>query len=212
MSRESKILIGILGVVVVGLVGLFILANDGSSSTSNVDKSKLVRSSAPHIGTGAVQVVEFGDFQCPACAKAQSAVKQIETDFNGKITLYWRNYLIPGHANSPAAANAAMEAAAEGKFWPMHDQLYAGQTDWAELSANNALDKFAGYATALGLDAAKVRQAAANLSYKALIDQDVKDGNDLGLQGTPTFFVNGKLVNGADYPSLRDAINAALKK
>jgi protein-disulfide isomerase len=211
MSTSSKVLIGVLGVVVAGLIGLFILANGGSSTTST-DQSKLVRSNTQKIGTGAIQVVEFGDFQCPACGKAQAAVKQIETEFNGKITLYFRNFPLQQHANALPASNAALEAAAEGKFWEMHDKLYATQADWSSLAGDVAIAKFAQYAEELGLNSGKVGQAAKNQTYKSIIDQDVQDGTDLGIQGTPTFYVAGKQVTGADYPSLRDAINAALKK
>jgi protein-disulfide isomerase len=210
MSTSSKVLIGVLGVVVAGLIGLFVLANGGTSSST--DQSKLVRSNSQMIGTGSVQVVEFGDFQCPACGKAQAAVKQIETEFNGKITLYFRNFPLQQHANALPSANASLEAAAEGKYWEMHDKLYATQADWSDLSNDQAIAKFAEYATALGLDGDKVTKAAQNQTYKSIIDQDLQDGTDLGIQATPTFFVAGKQVSGVDYPSLRDAINAALKK
>jgi protein-disulfide isomerase len=212
MSKESKVLIGILVLVVAGLVGLFVFANSGGSSSDNTAaKGTLVRPNSHKLGTGSVQVVEFGDFQCPACGRAQAAVKQVESEFNGKMTLYFRNFPLAQHANALVAANAAEEASAEGKFWEMHDQLYATQADWSTLSNADAVTKFAGYATSLGLDGAKVKAAASNQTYKSIIDQDTKDGTDLGIEGTPTFFVNGTKVNGIDYPSLRDAINAALK-
>jgi len=213
MSRESKILIGILVLVAAGLIGLFVAANNNSGSTSGTTSTKgiLVRANSHKTGNGAVQVVEFGDFQCPACGKAQPAVQQIKTEFAGKITLYFRNFPLSQHANALVAANAAEEAAAEGKFWEMHDKLYATQADWSDLTNDAAIAKFADYATSLGLDPAKVTAAAKTQSYKSVIDQDVQDGTDLGVQGTPTFYVNGKATSGIDYPSLRDAINAALK-
>jgi protein-disulfide isomerase len=210
MSKESKVLIGVLFLVAAALIGLFVAANSGGSDTTST-KGTLVRANSHKIGTGPVQVVEFGDFQCPACGKAQPAVQQIETEFAGKITLYFRNFPLSQHANALVAANAAEEAAAQGKFWEMHDKLYAGQAEWSELTNDAAIAKFADYATALGLDGAKVTAAAKAQSYKSAIDQDVADGTALGIQGTPTFYVNGKATSGIDYPSLRDAINAALK-
>jgi len=211
MSKESKVLIGILVLVAAGLIGLFVAANSGGSSDTSSNKGTLVRSNSHKTGTGPVQVVEFGDFQCPACGKAQPAVQQIEAEFAGKITLYFRNFPLSQHANALVAANAAEEAAAQGKFWEMHDKLYSTQADWSELTNDAAVAKFADYATALGLDPAKVTAAAKTQSYKSVIDQDVADGTALGVQGTPTFYINGKASSGIDYPSLRDAINAALK-
>lgn len=212
MSRESKILIAILVIVVGGLIALFALANRDSSSPTQVDKTKLLNDASHKQGAGPVQVVEFGDFQCPACGAAHPNVKQLLKDFDGKVAFYFRNYPLTNiHPNALAAAEAAEAAGDQNKYWEMHDKLYEAQTEWSTLS--NPTDKFVEYATALGLDAEKFRQAVVAAKFKTTIEKDQADGTSLDLQATPTFFINGqKHEGGHDYPTLRKAVEEQLKK
>lgn len=216
MSREAKILIGILVVIVGGMVGLFVYTNQGSSSSAGVGPAvsdqTLLKSDTHHEGSGAVKLVEFGDYQCPACGAAYPVVKRIMNEYNGKVTLYFRNFPLTNlHPNALAAANAAEAAADQGKFWEMHDALYDHQDDWAKLPADQAADKWASYAAALGLDGAKVKAAATGQTEKDRIEADINDGNTLQIQGTPTFFVNDHQVTaGNSYDDLKAAIEAAL--
>src|SRR4051794_37083621 len=120
MSREAKILTGILLVVVALMVGIFALTNGGEvAQTPAVDSSKLVAADSHKTGTGNVTVVEFGDYQCPACGAAYPTTKKLLDEYNGKITFVFRNYPLTMHANAPEAAEAAEAAAAQGKFWEM---------------------------------------------------------------------------------------------
>ncbi|HSX01546.1 MAG TPA: thioredoxin domain-containing protein, partial [Candidatus Saccharimonas sp.] len=161
MTRESKILIAVLVLIVGAMVGVFLLAN-GSGSTNNPkgDKTALTRPDTYKQGTGSVQVVEYGDYQCPACGAAYPVVKQLQQDLPGQFTLYFRNFpLTQLHANAMLAANAAEAAGAQGKYWEMHDKLYESQKDWSNLAAGDAEAKLVGYAKDLGLDADKFKQA-----------------------------------------------------
>jgi protein-disulfide isomerase len=216
VSRESKILIGVLIVVVGGMIGLFALANKSASSgpTPTGDKSKIIRDSSHKTGSGSVQLVEFGDYECPACGAAYPSVKQIMKDFDGKVTLYFRNFpLTQVHKNAMMGAEAAESAGAHGKYWEMHDALYDNQKDWGELNASDAETKVLSYAKNLGLDSDKMKSDIDNEKFKTVIQQDMADGTALGIQGTPTFYINGtQLQGGYDYPTLRDAINKALGK
>ena len=214
MSREAKVLVGILVVVVAGMIGLFALANKPTAEPVG-DMTKITRETSHKEGSGSVTLVEFGDSRCPACSKAYPDVKQIMKDFDGKVTFYFRNYPLAQHPLADAAANAAEEAAAQGKFWEMHDKLYDNQTAWGDLNKNtpkaDALEMWLGYAKDLGLDTEKIKSAVNDGKYDTLIQQDTADGNALNVTGTPSFFVNGKLVTtGYSYSNLRDAINAAL--
>jgi protein-disulfide isomerase len=214
VSRESKILIGVLVVVVGGMIALFALANKSTSSgpAPTGDKTKVVRADSHKTGTGSVQLVEFGDYQCPACGAAYPNVKQVMKDFDGKVTLYFRNFpLTQIHQNAMLGAEAAEAAGAQGKYWEMHDALYENQKEWSELGASAAEDKIVGYAKNLGLDSDKLKTDIDAEKYKQVIQQDMADGNALGIQGTPTFYINGTQVQGGyDYPTLRDAVNKAL--
>jgi len=214
VSREAKILIAILIIVVGGLIGLFALANKTTPPPAG-DKNAVVRDDSYKQGSGPIQVVEFGDYQCPACGQAYPILKQIEADFKGKVTFYFRNFpLTQLHPNANAAANAAEAAGAQGKYWEMHDKLYETQSDWGDLTKNlsaaDAEAKWVGYAKDLGLDADKFKSAVENQQYQSRIDQDVADGNAQGINGTPTIYVNGQKVDNFSYASIRDAINAAL--
>jgi protein-disulfide isomerase len=213
VSRESKILIGILVLVVGGMIGLFMLTNTGSEPPTGetVDRAALVRSDSHKAGNGAVELVEFGDYQCPACANAHPYVNKILKDYEGKITFVFRNFpLTNSHPHALASANAAEAAAAQGKFWQMHDKLYESQKEWSPLAASAVGDKFAEYAKALGLDGDKVKLAVADQAYKQLIDRDLADGATVNVSATPTFYVDGRKVTGSGEEGLRDAIDAAL--
>lgn len=217
MSREAKIMTAIVAAIVVLMVGAFALTNKATPPAPSVAPSsdKLLGPS-PH-KTGAdntkVTIVEFGDYQCPACFQAHPTVKQILKDYGDRITFVFRNYPIEDqHPHAMTAALVAEEAAAQGKFWEMHDKLYDTQKDWAQLSGDEALRKFLSYANDLNLDANKIKAAVDDNKHAKRIAQDKADATALSITGTPTFYVNGQQLKGLpDYPALRDAIEAALK-
>ena len=210
MEKETKILLGIIAVIVAGLIGVFVMFNKQGSSTTT-DASKLVRATSQKQGSGSVQLVEFGDYQCPACGAAYPNVQKIMKEYDGKVTLIWRNYPLETiHKNALVSAQYAQASAQQNKFWEMHDKLYETQKEWSELA--DPTGKFAEYATALGMDAAKLKNAAKDGAVNAIINQDKTDGDAVGVQGTPTFFVNGKQVASYDYASLKAAIDAALSQ
>jgi protein-disulfide isomerase len=208
MSRETKVLLGIVAAVVVLMVGIFAIANKPSSPSSTSSSGQLLRDSSHKTGDGKVTVIEFGDYQCPACGQAYPDTKRIISEYQGKITFVFRNFPLPQHPNAKPSAEAAEAAAAQGKFWEMHDKLYENQNQWVDLP--DPTDTFADYAGELGLDANKIKDAIKNNQYANVIGQDQSDGNGLNIQGTPTFFVNGKQVNGIDYKTLKTAIDQAI--
>ena len=213
MSREAKILIGVLVVVVGGMIGLFALANSGSDGPAPKGSKTVVRADSHKTGSGSVQLVEFGDYECPACGAAYPTIKQIMKDYDGKVTLYFRNFpLVQIHKNAMMGAEAAESAGAQGKYWEMHDALYDNQKEWGELSSTDAETKVLGYAKNLELDTDKMKSDIDSEKYKQVIQQDMADGNALGIDSTPTIYVNGVKTQDYQYSTLRDAINAALKK
>jgi protein-disulfide isomerase len=160
-----------------------------------------------------VTVVEFSDFQCPFCKRAEESVNQVMQNYGDKIRFEWRNLPLPMHPDAPLAAQAAMEAykqkGSDG-FWKMHDLLYANQPskDKQDGLKREALD---GYAQQLGLDMGKWKTSLDSGSHKAEVDADAKIGQDAGIQGTPAFVINGYFVNGAQpYPKFRKLIERAL--
>lgn len=215
MSREAKIMLGILVVVVAGMIGVFAMANKSTPAPTG-DKSKIIRDSTHKTGTGTVQLVEFGDFQCPACSKIYPDVEQIMKDFDGKVTLYFRQYPLTQHPLAKAAAEASEAAGEQGKFWEMYHKLYESQSQWGDLnkgtSKDEAIAMWGDYAKDLGLDVDKFKSAVNDEKFDTAIEQDIADGTALNVTGTPTFYVNGeKVTSGMSYADLRDAINKALE-
>jgi protein-disulfide isomerase len=214
VSREAKILIGVLVLVVAAMVGLFVLTGSGkqpASTGSTADQSKLVKDTSHKQGSGPVTVVEFGDYQCPACGQAYPIVKQLQDEYKGKLTLVFRNFPLTNiHQNAQVGAQAAEAAGLQNKFWEMHDKLYENQSAWTEQS--DPTEVFVGYAKDLGLDTDKFKSDLTSQKVKDIIAADVADGNALNIQGTPTIWVNGQQASGYQHDTLKELIDQALNK
>ncbi len=137
-------------------------------------------------------LVVFSDFQCPFCKRIEPTLAEMEKHYPGKVRVVWKNYPLPFHANAEPAAEAAMAADAQGKFWPMHDRLFANNTALDRESLEN-------YAAAIGLDLPRFRADLDAGRYKARIEADQQEGRELGVVGTPAVFINGRKIAGA-YP------------
>ncbi len=137
-----------------------------------------------------ITIVEFADYECPFCVRAEATVHAIEQAHPGDVRFVFKNLPLPFHTHARLMAKAAVAADAQGHFWEMHDRLYtlAGPVDRA------ALDRAA---QALGLDVARFDRDLDDTSLDARIDGDEADAKALGVKGTPTFFVNGRRVVGA---------------
>ncbi len=212
MSRASKIMLAVTILVVGALIGLFFLFGSDNNSPSQVNsQSELVRAASHRLDSGAVQVVEFGDYECPACSVAYPITQKLLADYKGKISFYFRNFpLSQIHPNAMISAEAAEAAAAQGKFWQMHDLLYSQQTEWANLG--DPLPKLKEYARNLGLNVDQFESDLRANKYQTAILQDLNDGVSLGVPGTPTFFVNGSQSDSYGFDSLKSLIEAAISQ
>jgi protein-disulfide isomerase len=162
---------------------------------------------APTMGPSSAKVtlVAFSDFQCPFCSRAVPTLKQIETDYRGRIRVAFKQMPLPFHDKAHLAAEAALAANEQGKFWEMHDKLFANQQ---ALDRPN-LDK---YAEELGLNMAKFKAALDSGKFKDRVDREAKEGAAVGATGTPTFFINGHILVGAQpVDAFKAAIDAELK-
>ena len=139
-----------------------------------------------------LQVIVFSDFQCPFCKRVEPTLTQLEKEYQGKVRMVWKNYPLPFHQNAEPAAEAAMAADAQGKFWPMHDKLFENQT---------ALDRpsLEKYAQDLGLNMSKFKADLDSSKFKSTIESTTKEGSTVGVNGTPAVFINGRKISGA-YP------------
>src|SRR5215470_15185257 len=140
----------------------------------------------PERGGGAkapVTIVEFSDYQCPFCKRAEGVVDQVMTTYGDKVRLVFRDYPLPMHPQARPAAEAANCANAQGKFWEYHAKLFANQSALGE-------DKLKEYAQEVGLDPAKFAECLAQKPFSAAIDKDMSEATKLGINGTPAFFIN----------------------
>lgn len=215
MKQEAKLLLGF-GIITIGiLVGAVFLLGGSSSpapTSTKADPKILVKSSSNKFGNvgSKVTLVEFGDFQCPACALSYPIVKEIKTAYKDRIQFVFRNFPLPSHANALVAAQAAEAAGAQGKYWEMHDMLYENQSEWA-LDAS-PLEIFVGYAKELELDTDKFKEEVQSSKYASKIQEDLLDGRSLGVNSTPTFYLNNeKIVGVVSYEDLKYKIDLLLK-
>ncbi len=151
-----------------------------------------------------ITIVEFSDFQCPFCSRAEGVVDQVMTAYAGKVKLYFRHYPLPFHDKAGKAAEAGACADEQGKFWEMHKAMFANQS---------ALDVEAlkGYAKAAGADEAKFTACLDGGGKKTMVDGDMEAGKKAGVNGTPAFFINGILISGAQpFAEFERVINAEL--
>lgn len=135
-------------------------------------------------------LIEYGDFQCPACATYYPMTKQLLQDYPENLRIVYRHFPLPSHRNAYPAALAAEAAGNQGKFWEMHDILFEKQDEWSNLA--NPKEKFLEYATELGLDLDKFESFYESDEAKNSADADTLSGNNLGVNATPTFYLNGR--------------------
>ena len=136
-----------------------------------------------------IVLIEFSDFECPYCSKAAIDVKNILNAYPGNVRLIYKQFPLSMHAHAKLAAIASLAAGDQGKFWQMHDLLFA---NFRKLNRENILV----WAKGLGLDLDRFAADLGSSKYDAAIAKDMKDGEAAGVYGTPAFFINGKLYNG----------------
>jgi protein-disulfide isomerase len=215
-----------LGIVATVLVGLFVVAANlykpaepvpepapaaataGTPGTSI--QSLLVRPYSPSQGPeqAAVTIVEFFDPECESCRAMYPIVKQVMSEFDGRVRLVIR--YMPLHQNSVYAASLLEAARAQNKYWEYLEVVMLRQPEWASHSAPRP-DLLLTYAPQVGLNADQLKAAASDPQVRMRITQDERDGNQLGANRTPTFFINGAPLMRLGYEELRDAVRAALQ-
>lgn len=153
-----------------------------------------------------VTLVEFTDFQCPFCSRAVATVKEVMRQYPGKVRWVFRDFPIASlHPNAPKAAEAARCAGDQGKFWEYHDLLFDSQ-------AQTTIADFKRYAEQMKLDPKSFEQCLDSGKHRAAVEADVQEGSRLGITGTPTFFINGRILVGAQpLENFKKVIEAELR-
>lgn len=154
--------------------------------------------------TAAVALVEYGDYQCPYCLQAYWILIDLQEDLGDRMRLVFRNFPLSNlHPHAQHAAEAAETAGAQGKFWEMHDYLYAHQSHLDDAALLR-------YAAEIGLDLERFTRDLTEQRFAARVNEDFQSGIRSGVNGTPTFFINGLRHDGAwDLETLASAVLAA---
>jgi protein-disulfide isomerase len=161
-----------------------------------------------------LNLVEFGDLQCPACKAYEPIIKQLETDYKGKIMITYKHFPLTSiHQNALLAARAAEAAGAQNKFWEMHDWLYENQEAWALLPAAEAESKITAAAEKLKLDMDQFEKDLSSKELENKIIAQQNEGIEVGVAATPTFFLNNKRLDPTpkDLAEFKKVIEAELK-
>jgi protein-disulfide isomerase len=176
-----------------------------NSSTTTLTLPVGKRDHIQGTSSAVVTMVEYGDYQCPFCGDAYPIVKNLQKYFGDQLRFVFRNFPLPRiHAYAQRAAEAAEAAGGQGKFWEMHDYLFEHQE---ALDADN-LVRAAG---TLGLDRVKFNREVAERVYADRVQQDIQSGNDSGVGGTPTIFINGvRNDDDDDFETLKAKIEEAI--
>jgi protein-disulfide isomerase len=159
-----------------------------------------------------VTIVEFSDFQCPFCSKGEDRLKKVRENYPDKVRVVFKHYPLPMHKQAHEASRAAMAAGEQGKFWEMHDKLFANQKKFAE---GKMKELAAGWAKEIGLDVEKFKKdyTENKEQYLSKIDEDMSLGKELGVRGTPHFLINGEALSGAQpYSKFESVIDSKLEQ
>ncbi len=157
-----------------------------------------------------VTIVEYSDFQCPACGAYYPVMKELSAAFGDQIKIVYRNYpLTQIHPNAQLAAQAAEAAGIQGKFFEMHDFLFQDQNVWSDVE--DPTEMFVAYAATLQLNVDQFRADLTSSKARDAVTEDVRGGKSANVSGTPTFFLNGVLIDSPQgLKAFTDVINTAL--
>ncbi|HKU19044.1 MAG TPA: thioredoxin domain-containing protein [Candidatus Saccharimonadales bacterium] len=209
----SKAFWAVVAIIVVVFGGIILFHNNKAAAPTNSNGAAATNHTEGK-GSSGVTLVEYGDYECPFCGEFYPTVKQVVAKYNDQIIFQFRNLpLLQIHPNALAGAKAAEAAGLQGKFWEMHDLLYANQSDWAQSS--NPQSFFNQYATQLSLNLTQFKQDYASDKVNNSINADIAAFQKTGQsESTPSFFLDGKYVQPSNnsVQALSSLIDAEIAK
>jgi protein-disulfide isomerase len=195
----------VFAVAVVLIFGGIIWANKSNEKPFTGDATKVITEGAiaDHIEgnkDGKVLVIEYGDFQCPACGAMYQPIKDVTKKYGDKVQFVFRNFPLTNiHPNALAAATAAEAAGLQGKYFEMHNLLYENQDAWKDVTLTKREETFVGYAKQLGLDENKFKTDLKSKDVSDKIARDRSTGtNTYKIDSTQTFIIAGEKISGSD--------------
>lgn len=217
-TRFGRTFLTAVVIVLIAVVAVFVLidSDGGSGSTALPEAAgpaQIIRDSSHRLNdlpNPAVTLVEFLDFECEGCRAAYPVVEELRRDYGDRVEFVIRYFPLSGHFNGERAARAVEAAAQQGQLEAMYHRMYETQSEWGEQRIP-ADDVFRGFASDLGLDMTAYDAAYDDPATLERIRLDQADGTEFGVQGTPTFFIDGEQVRLRNRDDLRIAIEAALR-
>ena len=201
----------LLAVVVAAVAIPILIARANSTPAVPDDAGQLVRENSRVLSQAPDEqavLVEFLDYECEGCRAAYPVIEELRAEYADTVTFVHRYFPLPGHRNSMNAALAVEAAAQQGQYEAMYQRMFETQEQWGE-SAEDQSAVFRGFAEDLGLDMAAFDAAVADPATQERIELDVADGEALGVGGTPTFFLDGEVLNPESLEGFRDAVETA---
>lgn len=197
-----------IGLVIWGLV--FLAQGEGGTTPTGTVDAVTASDHVKGERTAPAVLIEYGDFQCPACATYESVLQQLSDELGPDLAIVFRHFPLKQiHSNAEAASIASVAADKQGAFWAYHDLLYDRQNDWAQLPNTKAT--FEGYATELGLNLEQFQADVKDSASKQRVNTDIASGDRAEVQGTPTFFLNGKAIQSpSSFDAFKELITEAI--
>lgn len=215
MDTQKRIIMWVAVTLVLGVtgVGVWQTANNSGNTTVKTEGLAEAISARDHtkgrVATSTASLVEYSDFQCPACGAYYPLVEKIMTEYKDRLSFTYRHFPLPQHKNALAAAYAAEAAGKQGKFWEMYQLIFEYQTDWSE--EGTAMKIFEGYARDIKLDLARWNTDVGAQETKDTVADDKATGVKSGVNSTPSFFLNGKKIpTPQDYAAFKAVIEYAI--
>jgi protein-disulfide isomerase len=212
LYKKIGIVAGVVFLMVISVIGLLKLAETSGSPSSISIPAVSENDISKGDSKSKISLIEYSDFQCPACAAYQPLVKQLLSELGNEIYITYRFFPLTNlHKNAMISAQAAYAANLQGKFWEMHDMLFETQTSWAE--TKDPKDTFVTYAKKLNLDADKFEKDMNSSEAQTYVASSQNQAISAGINSTPTFFVNGrKILNPKNYDDFKKIIQDELNK
>lgn len=208
----TAIWVGIFALVLVSIWAMVKFGGNGSNVGGTALLSEAISAADNSKGASnpSITLVEYGDYQCPACSAYHKIVERLTEEAGDNLTFVYRHFPLSRiHSNAEIAAYSAEAAARQDKFWDMHNMIYENQSEWA--NQPSAKEIFEGYATILGLDLEKFKQDRDSEEVRNKVEADFESGVASRVNGTPTFYLNGKKIdNPQGYTQFMDLILAEL--
>lgn len=215
MTRNARILLTALAIAVLA-IGVFVYQSvrdrGGPPPVASLEAGQVVRENSHRLNSvpdSDVTFVEFLDFECEGCRAVYPSIEQLRSEYGDRVNFVIRYFPLGAHYNAERAARAVEAAAQQDKLEAMYKKMYDAQGGWGE-KQEPADEVFRGFAGELGLDMAAFDKAYSDPATAARVQLDVADGRALGVQGTPTFFLNGERIQPHSYEDLATAFDKAL--